>query len=190
MSCGTISRSTLPRCTSNASSRVSRFTFDRVLANGTTQEEVFGCVGEDMAESVLEGFNGTIMAYGQTGAGKTYTTTGGESYESRGLAARLVHHLFSHPGVTSSGAEISVSYVEVYNEHLYDLLLPPDQEHSPPLSIAEEEDLYADGAHVVAVKGDACVTCPLAWRLVGICHGHLTHLSAPFLRPLAACVPL
>ena len=84
-----------------------------------------------MADSVLDGYNGTVMAYGQTGAGKTYTTTGGDTYETRGLAPRLVQYFFQHKAVKSHGAEVSISYLEVYNEQLFDLLVRAGEESAP-----------------------------------------------------------
>ena len=52
------------------------FTFDRILDEQTTQEEVFDIVGKPIAESCMKGYNGTILAYGMTGSGKTYTIQG------------------------------------------------------------------------------------------------------------------
>lgn len=73
---------------------VSRFKFDQVLKN-EPQETVFDSVGLEVLNSAMDGYNGTIMCYGQTGAGKTYTMTGGkESYRQRGLIPRSINYLF------------------------------------------------------------------------------------------------
>ena len=101
------------------------FRVDKVLHN-TSQEGVFEECGQDVVDSVLQGYNGTLMAYGQTGAGKTFTMSGGlGSYEYRGLIPRSLNHLFAfvnnHPETAFS---IRVSYLEIYNESLFDLLSP------------------------------------------------------------------
>lgn len=51
------------------------FKFDKILRNAS-QEVLFGMTGKDMVSGVLDGYSGTIIAYGQTGAGKTFTTLG------------------------------------------------------------------------------------------------------------------
>lgn len=53
-----------------------KFNFDRVFDMNTNQKEVFQDAGLEIVESVLEGFNGTVLAYGQTSSGKTFTMTG------------------------------------------------------------------------------------------------------------------
>ena len=74
----------------------------------------------------LDGLNGTVFAYGQTGSGKTFTITGGaERYVDRGIVPRAVTRLFSEiTKRANDGAtyEVTVSYVEVYNDQAYDLL--------------------------------------------------------------------
>ena len=74
----------------------------------------------------LDGLNGTVFAYGQTGSGKTFTITGGtERYVDRGIVPRAVTKLFSEIARRANdGAtyEVTVSYVEVYNDQAYDLL--------------------------------------------------------------------
>ena len=74
----------------------------------------------------LDGLNGTVFAYGQTGSGKTFTITGGaERYVDRGIVPRAVTKLFSEiTKRANDGAtyEVTVSYVEVYNDQAYDLL--------------------------------------------------------------------
>jgi kinesin family protein 6/9 len=71
----------------------------------------------------LDGYNGTILAYGQTGSGKTYTITGGEHYADRGIIPRVLSTIFEEferrPNMRYS---CSISYLEIYNECVYDLL--------------------------------------------------------------------
>eukprot|EP00899_Mesostigma_viride_P022312 jgi/Mesvir1/3265/Mv16400-RA.1 len=100
-----------------------QFKVDEVL-HGASQEQVFDTACRSLVESALEGFNGTILAYGQTGAGKTYTMSGGkEAYAQRGVIPRALSYLFqwmrARPQVSVS---VRVSYVELYNEMFLDLL--------------------------------------------------------------------
>mmetsp|Transcript_42830 Transcript_42830/g.69440 ORF Transcript_42830/g.69440 Transcript_42830/m.69440 type:complete len:756 (-) Transcript_42830:1307-3574(-) len=124
------------------------FKFDNVL-NNASQEAVYDDCASDIVQSVLEGYNGTIMAYGQTGAGKTYTTMGGSSYKYRGIAPRAVAHIFHHIHAHSEAAfTVRVSYVEIYNEGLQDLL-------SSTMPSAEQSELTIneDGKGNVLIKG-------------------------------------
>ena len=90
------------------------------------QDEVFDRVAAKPTLGALDGLNGTVFAYGQTGSGKTFTITGGtERYVDRGIVPRAVTKLFSEIARRANdGAtyEVTVSYVEVYNDQAYDLL--------------------------------------------------------------------
>jgi hypothetical protein len=61
----------------------------------SNQEEIFLLGGKPVVESVFEGFNGTIFAYGQTSSGKTYTMQGGEA-QYKGLIPRIVEMIFQN----------------------------------------------------------------------------------------------
>ena len=73
-------------------------------------------------ENVLEGYNGTIFAYGQTGCGKTFTMAGGNSEDTRGVIPRTFRQIMT---ITAGEKEkkhlIQCSYIEIYNEEIYDL---------------------------------------------------------------------
>jgi len=85
---------------------------------------VFDCVAKPVVERVLEGYNGTIFAYGQTGTGKTFTMVGEK--ESPGIIPRALEYIFSkitmpHP---KDQYEISLSFIQIYMEAMQDLLEP------------------------------------------------------------------
>ena len=90
------------------------------------QEEIFDHVAKPVIENVLSGFNGTIFAFGQTGSGKTFTITGGpEKYADRGIIPRSISHMFREFDKQSQYLfTLHVSYLEIYNNHGYDLLDP------------------------------------------------------------------
>ncbi|XP_069117380.1 kinesin-like protein KIF16B isoform X2 [Argopecten irradians] len=107
--------------------RLKEFTFDhsfwsvlRSDSNYASQEEVFKCLGLDVVASAYDGYNACVFAYGQTGSGKSYSMMG--SHDDPGLIPRICQELFSRitDGDTSFKAE--VSYLEIYNEKVRDLL--------------------------------------------------------------------
>lgn len=100
------------------------FQFDEVLDRRTTQDEVFRKCVVPIADKSLEGFNGCVFAYGQTGAGKTHTMTGPiiQSFEDRGVCMRTAGYLFDKlRKMPESNIVIRMSAIEIYNETLIDL---------------------------------------------------------------------
>ncbi|KAF2013822.1 kinesin-domain-containing protein [Aaosphaeria arxii CBS 175.79] len=110
------------------------YAFDGVFSPRADQQMVFDEVVKPVLDEVLNGFNCTIFAYGQTGTGKTYTMSGDMSDhvllpDDAGIILRVLHSLFRNLGsldglATSDGNESSVkiSFIELYNEELRDLL--------------------------------------------------------------------
>ncbi|KAA0172808.1 hypothetical protein FNF27_05669 [Cafeteria roenbergensis] len=104
------------------------FKFHSVLHNAS-QETVYDRACRHVVAGVTSGQNGTIMAYGQTGAGKTFTMIGDtKSYASRGVAPRALSHLFGEmESRPESVFSVRCSYMEIYNGRIRDLLsdVPP-----------------------------------------------------------------
>ena len=100
------------------------FTFDHVFNLSDSQESVYQLSAQTIVENVLRGYNGTIFCYGQTGAGKTHTMIG--SKEDPGITPRVFSHLFTSIADRHGGERflISVSFLELYNEDIRDLLQP------------------------------------------------------------------
>ena len=99
-----------------------QFIFDEVLDPQATQQDVFEHVGLAICKDVLCGYNGTIMAYGQTGAGKTYTLSN-QIKPDQGLIPRAVSHLFNEIDADKEYEyTILCSYMQIYQENIYDLL--------------------------------------------------------------------
>ncbi|KAF7278653.1 hypothetical protein GWI33_008103 [Rhynchophorus ferrugineus] len=99
-----------------------QYTFDVVFGEHSTQEDVYEVTTRNLVKDVLNGFNGTVFAYGPTGAGKTHTMVG-DPYEP-GIMIRALNDIFE--AVRDKGDEYSVtmSYLELYNENIRDLLNP------------------------------------------------------------------
>lgn len=118
-----------------------QFTYDFAFHEHCTQEEIYELTAAPIVESVLQGINGTIFAYGQTGTGKTYTMDGDLDIESkdRGIVPRAFEHIFDYMMANSESHKFSVSvtYVELYNEQIRDLLAKNTTEKQP-LSIHED----------------------------------------------------
>ena len=109
----------------------------------TTNATVFDEVGRPLVTSVLCGYNATLMAYGQTGSGKTHSLASGD-----GLINKMLAHLYGSiaENERSDLFRVSVSYVQVYNEKVYDLLHPSSNEKALQLrENTKEGGFYLDG---------------------------------------------
>ncbi|XP_038672592.1 kinesin-like protein KIF1A isoform X19 [Scyliorhinus canicula] len=95
--------------------------------NYASQQQVYQDIGEEMLQHAFEGYNVCIFAYGQTGAGKSYTMMGKQEKEQQGIIPQLCEDLFARIN-DSANANLSysveVSYMEIYCERVRDLLNP------------------------------------------------------------------
>uniref|UniRef100_A0A674HRL8 Kinesin motor domain-containing protein n=1 Tax=Taeniopygia guttata TaxID=59729 RepID=A0A674HRL8_TAEGU len=125
------------------------FKLDGLLHN-TSQEMVYETVAKGLVSRALQGYNGTIMCYGQTGAGKTYTMTGTTSeYRNRGIIPRAIQQIFkSAAEFLNIMVTVRISYLEIYNEALFDLLAP-----ALGRGCKENQLSVIDGPQGVYVKG-------------------------------------
>uniref|UniRef100_A0A3P8WGA3 Kinesin-like protein n=1 Tax=Cynoglossus semilaevis TaxID=244447 RepID=A0A3P8WGA3_CYNSE len=101
------------------------FTFDTVFGQDSKQLDVYNLTARPIIDSVLEGYNGTIFAYGQTGTGKTFTMEGVRAVpELRGIIPNSFAHVFGHIAKAEGDTRflVRVSYLEIYNEEVRDLL--------------------------------------------------------------------
>ncbi|KAK2583279.1 hypothetical protein KPH14_009285 [Odynerus spinipes] len=117
-----------------------------------SQEVVFDALGRDILDNAFQGYNACIFAYGQTGSGKSYTMMG--SGDQKGIIPRLCDNLFDMIAKQQSSQltfKVEVSYMEIYNEKVHDLLDPKPNKHS--LKVREHNVLgpYVDGLSQLAV---------------------------------------
>nr|XP_043606510.1 kinesin-like protein KIN-UA isoform X2 [Erigeron canadensis] len=127
------------------------FEFDEVLTEFASQKRVYEVVAKPVVESVLDGYNGTVMAYGQTGTGKTYTLgrLGDEDTSARGIMVRAMEDIFAE--ISPEIDSISVSYLQLYMETIQDLLDPTNDN----LSIMEDPksgDITLPGASLIEIR--------------------------------------
>ena len=139
---GTIKVEIPKRDSSNMDTPAKIFTFDTVFAPDVKQVDVYNRVARPIVSNVLEGYNGTIFAYGQTGTGKTFTMEGDRSVaELKGIIPNSFAHVFGH--IAKSGDDknflVRVSYLEIYNEEVRDLLNSKDQQTR--LEVKERPDV-------------------------------------------------
>ncbi|KAK6522897.1 kinesin-like protein Klp5, variant 2 [Arthrobotrys megalospora] len=101
-----------------------RFGFDRVFDENAMQGEVYEQTTKNLLDSVLDGFNATVFAYGATGCGKTHTISG--TKQQPGIIFLTMEELFQRIDDLKSekSIELSLSYLEIYNETIRDLLVP------------------------------------------------------------------
>ena len=100
-----------------------KFSFEKILHN-SSQDETYEATATEIINSVVDGYNGTVLCYGQTGAGKTYTMTGSATiFKYRGILPRAINQVYALTSAKFDQAiTIRVSYAEIYNERIRDLL--------------------------------------------------------------------
>ena len=99
---------------------VYRYNFDRIFTPSSTQEDIYSFGVKEIIDSVLNGYNGTVLAYGQTSSGKTYTMQGEmEPPEIQGIIPRMISHVFKYI-YNTEGTDfiIKVSMIEIYQEKI------------------------------------------------------------------------
>uniref|UniRef100_A0ACB8FU11 Uncharacterized protein n=1 Tax=Sphaerodactylus townsendi TaxID=933632 RepID=A0ACB8FU11_9SAUR len=151
------------------------FTFDHVADMDTTQESVFSSVARNIVESCMNGYNGTIFAYGQTGSGKTFTMMGPPDSDNfthnlRGVIPRSFEYLFflidreKEKAGTGKNFLCKCSFIEIYNEQIYDLL----DSASAGLLLREHitKGVFVDGAveQVLSSATEAYQMLTVGWR--------------------------
>lgn len=150
------------------------FRFERVFNESATQAEVFGVACAPLVACVLKGQNASILTYGQTGTGKTHTMLGHDVWAlaaeceraavdrsgegNRGLIPRAMACLFGALRQARAQAVVKVTYVEIHNERVIDLLRPPGDgdDSGPSLDIRDdsEKGIVAVGAEEVEVSSE------------------------------------
>ncbi|CRK86248.1 CLUMA_CG000163, isoform A [Clunio marinus] len=140
-----------------------RFSFDRAFGMDSQQHEVYAAVVSPMIDEVLSGYNCTVFAYGQTGTGKTYTMVGEEQptltstqedASNVGIIPRALNHLFDELRLMEVEFAMRVSYLELYNEELCDLLSSDDS-----AKIRIYDDVSKKGSVIVQGLEEIPVRC-------------------------------
>ncbi|OMJ68334.1 hypothetical protein SteCoe_34253 [Stentor coeruleus] len=133
-----------------------KFTLDKVFSPDSSQESVYNFAAKPIVEGVMQGFNGTVFAYGQTSSGKTFTMAGPslEDPIAMGIIPRMVNTVFESIYKADSNTEftVKISYCEIYMEKIKDLLNPCEMN----LKIHEDKfkGVYIEGIKEVHAGND------------------------------------
>ena len=116
------------------------FTFDHTYDWRATQQLIFEQTALPILESIMEGYNGTIFAYGQTGTGKTYTMEGNDNDTDKGIIPRSIDWIFNNiKNYPAQQFLVRVSFVEIYNEEVRDLLSKTKRQK---LNVREKDKVF------------------------------------------------
>ncbi|SPQ93996.1 Kinesin-like protein [Plasmodiophora brassicae] len=133
------------------------WTYDIVFGSSDTQEQIYKDTASPIVDSVMEGYNGTIFAFGQTGTGKTWTMEGAlDPPDHQGIIPRSIHHIFDRIESNQNSSKtflVTVSFIEIYNDTIRDLL-SEDNDPNALLDLKEDADrgVYVKGLENVAVE--------------------------------------
>ncbi|EED19062.1 kinesin family protein (KinA), putative [Talaromyces stipitatus ATCC 10500] len=134
-------------CKINSREGTGTFTFDRVFGMDSKQTDIFDFSIRSTVDDILNGYNGTVFAYGQTGAGKSYTMMGTDIDDDmgKGIIPRIVEQMFASILTSPSNIEytVRVSYMEIYMERIRDLLVP--QHDNLPVHEEKSRGVYVKG---------------------------------------------
>lgn len=130
----------VPTASSSDNEKADSFHFTGAFSNNLTQEDVYSTTAQPLVDSLFEGRNCLLFSYGPTNSGKTYTIEGDES--NPGILPRVLDEVFTRskdiehktPGTSIF---IWATYLEVYNENVYDLL-GANSDNRIPMKIKEE----------------------------------------------------
>ncbi|KAK3313011.1 P-loop containing nucleoside triphosphate hydrolase protein [Apodospora peruviana] len=121
------------------------FAFNSVYEQTTTQEELFTAEVAPHIKALFQGLDVTIFAYGVTGTGKTHTMRGGLRLAERGVIPRLLSNVYRRGkkiGKDTNGettVNVALSYYEIYNDKVFDLLEPPEKRTPSGLPLREKD---------------------------------------------------
>ncbi|PSR85696.1 P-loop containing nucleoside triphosphate hydrolase protein [Coniella lustricola] len=119
------------------------FGFNGVYDLATTQEELFSAEVSPHIKALFQGLDVTIFAYGVTGTGKTHTMRGGLKLAERGVIPRLLSNVFrrakkiAKDSAGETTVDVALSYYEIYNDKVFDLMEPPEKRTPSGLPLRE-----------------------------------------------------
>jgi len=135
-----------------------QFTFDSVYDHTNTQREIYEETALPIVRAAMEGYNGTVFCYGQTGTGKTHTMEGSlDPPAERGIIPNAFDTVFADIDASEAVDKtflVRASFLEIYNENVRDLLAK-DQTKTCALKETPEKGVYVDGLTTFVVKSAA-----------------------------------
>ncbi|KAL4130571.1 hypothetical protein PRIC2_006567 [Phytophthora ramorum] len=135
-----------------------KFTFDHVFGEEDGQKSVFESVALPVVQDIMDGYNATVFAYGQTSSGKTYTMEGAniDHEELRGIIPRTATEIFNNVMAADENMEfiVKVSYIEIYMERIRDLLDPYKSKVNLQVREDAQRGIFVEGMTEMCVTSD------------------------------------
>lgn len=141
------------------------FTFNYIF-HSASQEEIFDSIGKPAVGNALDGYNSTVFAYGQTSAGKSFSSIGDHSftYKNRGLLPRILEFMFQQINARHGFTfDLQFSALEIYNERLIDLL---SNDSTKQLSISDTDGANGQSISIKNLSIHSAETFDAALELV------------------------
>ena len=136
------------------------FNFNSVYDHGSTQQLIFDNEIVPTIKHLFNGFDVTIFAYGSTGTGKTHTMRGGKSLADRGCIPRMLSGIYRRARKITKDSEgrsqvdVTLSYYEIYNDKVFDLLEAPEKRTTAGLQLRDSNGK----THIAGLTERACET--------------------------------
>ncbi|TMW65051.1 hypothetical protein Poli38472_009218 [Pythium oligandrum] len=134
------------------------FTYDHVFDDTDDQQVIFDNVARPVVQDIMDGYNATIFAYGQTSSGKTYTMEGAsiDDPQLRGIIPRTATEIFNNVMAADENIEfiVKVSYIEIYMEHIRDLLDPYKSKVNLQVREDAQRGIFVEGMTEISVTSD------------------------------------
>ncbi|KAL5611992.1 hypothetical protein BROUX41_000445 [Berkeleyomyces rouxiae] len=136
------------------------FALDSVYGSQVSQEAFFNSEAHADAKYLFQGKDVTYIAYGSSGTGKTHTIRGGLKLEDRGLTPRLMSNIFRRAKKVAKDSgdqifvKITLSYIEIYQDEIYDLFSPPESRSSRGLLLDDKDNR----THIIGLSEKECVS--------------------------------
>lgn len=151
------------------------YVFDTVLPGSAGQAAVYNLIGSPLVASLAAGYHSCVLAFGATGCGKSHTIFGGPG-EARGILPRLSEKLFAAMDAVDGKTIATLSYMEIYNDKVRDLLHPePGEQHEAPAALNVCEHPKA-GVFVTGLTRSAVSDAENILRLID--YGHKIRVLA------------
>lgn len=135
-----------------------KFAYDHVFGEEASQQTVFESVALPVVQDLMDGYNATIFAYGQTSSGKTYTMEGAsiDDPELRGIIPRTATEIFNNVMAADENLEfiVKVSYIEIYMERIRDLLDPYKSKVNLQVREDAQRGIFVEGMTETCVTSD------------------------------------
>ncbi|ODQ63380.1 kinesin-domain-containing protein, partial [Nadsonia fulvescens var. elongata DSM 6958] len=134
------------------------YTFDRVFGPEADQSMLYDGIADKILKEMISGYNCTIFAYGQTGTGKTFTMSGdladnhGRPAHDAGIIPRTLFQLFRELDKETAEYSVKVSYIELYNEELRDLISQDDDRKVKIFDDANKKGIVIQGMEEAFIK--------------------------------------